>query len=107
MFGLGQNYGFGDTADTGFGDAFDCGDQGGAFLGWDGDATMYGAAPAPADDWTFWRLDTWANFTNNNQTYDTDWSHLVRDLNNHGRNFPGPDDVMLPCVLWFSGTGFY
>ncbi len=71
--------------DLGFSDDFGIGNGPSGFLGWNGFAVPYGAAAAPYDDWTFWRLDLWAQFTNFNITYDKAYSNLLRDYNVHGR----------------------
>ncbi len=95
--------------DITFGNDFDIADvanvPGGAYLGWAGCAIQYGALAPPKDDWTFWRLDLWANFTNPNQTYDKDWSNLQRDLSNHGRN-TGTEPDAQQVIDWYSNTGF-
>ena len=100
------------SPDLGFSDDFDIGDGPSGFLGWNGFAVPYGAAAPPYDDWTFWRLDLWAQFTNFNQTYDTAYSKLQRDYNTHGHRggydsgngLIFPDQTMV--VNWLSGSAF-
>ena len=68
--------------DTTFANDFGSGNLFGAFLGWNGDAAVYGDQRAPSDDWAFWRNDLWVQFTNVNQTYAKDWANLNRDYTN-------------------------
>lgn len=95
--------------DQQFGNDFDIGDiisiPGGAFLGWEGCAIEYGALPPPNDDWTFWRLDLWANFTNPNITFDRAWSNIQRDLSYHGKHLDREPDIIQE-IDWASNTGF-
>jgi len=92
----------------GFSDDFGIGDGSSGFIGWAGFAVAYGSPLPPHDDWTFWRLDLWSQFTNVNQTYDTAYSNLQNDYNNHGHNLQGgygyPDAAIV--VNWLPGTSF-
>lgn len=101
------------NGDLSFANDFDIGDGPSGFVGWGGYAPTYGQKGPPYDDWTFWRLDLWAQFTNYNITYDTAYSHLLRDYNTHGHNggyefqkgmFLFPDQTMV--TDWLSGSAF-
>ncbi len=98
------------SPDLGFASDFDIGDGNSGFLGWAGFAVPYGFARAPYDDWTFWRLDLWTQFTNVNQTYDTAYTKLQNGYNAHGHNgyaqisHKYPDDIMVRS--WISGSSF-
>jgi hypothetical protein len=100
------------NGDLSFAGDFDIGDGPSGFLGWGGYAIQYGAKAPPYDDWTFWRLDLWAQFTNVNITFDTAYSNLQRDYNNHGHRagydtgngLRFPDQAMV--TDWLSGSAF-
>ncbi len=94
--------------DLSFANDFDIGDGSSGFIGWGGYAVVYGDRPAPRDDWTFWRLDLWTQFTNFNQTYDTAYSKLQSGYDAHGHNWAGssgnPEEVVV--VDWPTGSLF-
>jgi len=95
--------------DLSFANDFDIGDGPSGFMGWSEYAVQYGAAKQPYDDWTFWRLDLWSQFTNVNQTYDTAYSHLLRDYQTHGHNATDPDKFTPDQIMvtdWPSGSAF-
>jgi|GEM_PF-5159189 len=88
---------------------FDIGNGSSGFIGWSEFAIQYGAAPAPRDDWTFWRLDLWNQFTNVNQTYDTARSKLLGDYSRHGHNAPTTNGLFptdLVVFDWPGGSSF-
>ena len=108
-FSVGPNPNNPTTLDYSFAEDFDIGDGSSGFIGWADFSSEYGQMPAPQDDWTFWRLDLWTQFTNVNQTYDTAYSRLKNAYHAHGRNFLTPNNLSPEDaveVLWPSGSSF-